>query len=228
MERVKILPLLVCAACFLFQSKTFAQLPQRPLCVSQFALVNYACAALPYTPLPPPAPPAPPAPEPDRHGHSHGHHHRRRHRHHHHQSHSQKNCCRWLKELDDESSVPQRPLCLSQLALVNYACGKLPITPVGPPPPPFTILLPDDHQHRHHHHRHRHGYRHVPKQGQVQYGNGTPAEENCCRWLNDVDDECVCDLLLHLPSFLARPLHEYTVIVDNACNVTFSCGGRKL
>uniref|UniRef100_A0A6N2MD81 Uncharacterized protein n=1 Tax=Salix viminalis TaxID=40686 RepID=A0A6N2MD81_SALVM len=70
---------------------------------------------------------------------------------------------------------PQRPLCASQIALVNYACGRTP-------------------------------------------------EENCCRWLNDVDAECVCELLVHLPPFLSKPPHEYTVKIDDSCTVSYSCG----
>ncbi|KAJ8898662.1 hypothetical protein K2173_004696 [Erythroxylum novogranatense] len=138
MERIRILPLLLCATFLVFHSKSLAQPSQRPLCASQFALVNYACAALPYMP---PSPPSPPPPEEDSHENGHGHRHRRRHRHHHHE---------------------------------------------------------------------------------------TQNEENCCRWLKELDDECVCDLLIHLPPFLSRPAHAYSIIVDDACNVTYSCGGRLI
>ncbi|CAN1352787.1 hypothetical protein LINPERPRIM_LOCUS42937 [Linum perenne] len=67
----------------------------------------------------------------------------------------------------------------------------------------------DDGEHRH---RHRHGQ--------------SPAENNCCKWVRDVDDECVCELLMRLPTFLARPFHEYTITVSEWCKVTYSCGGR--
>ncbi|XP_059663787.1 uncharacterized protein LOC132309499 [Cornus florida] len=131
--------------------------------------------------------------------------------------------------------VPTRPLCLSQISLVNHACSLLPFHPAGPPPSP-----PDDaaehghghghvHQHGHGHeqgqghghghgHRHRHGHRHEHHE--------TPVEEECCHWLNAMDDECVCDLLVHLPPFLARPAHQYSIMVDDSCTVTFQCGGR--
>lgn len=123
---------------------------------------------------------------------------------------------------------PPRPLCASQFALVNYACSmlpydaELPVTPPSPtspaippsPPPP----LPDDDELVHHRHGHRHRHQGSHKE--------TPEEERCCRWLKEVDNECVCDLLVRLPVFLARPVHEYTVIVDDSCNVTYSCSGR--
>ncbi|KAI3732409.1 hypothetical protein L1987_63614 [Smallanthus sonchifolius] len=70
-----------------------------------------------------------------------------------------------------------------------------------------------DHGHKqqhHHHHHHRH--------------RDTPVEEQCCKWLAQVDDQCVCELLVHLPPFLARPVHNYAVIIGRACNFTFSCG----
>ncbi|CAN1352782.1 hypothetical protein LINPERPRIM_LOCUS42937 [Linum perenne] len=54
----------------------------------------------------------------------------------------------------------------------------------------------------------------------------SPAENNCCKWVRDVDDECVCELLMRLPTFLARPFHEYTITVSEWCKVTYSCGGR--
>ncbi|CAL1412234.1 unnamed protein product [Linum trigynum] len=54
----------------------------------------------------------------------------------------------------------------------------------------------------------------------------SPAENNCCKWVGDVDDECVCELLFRLPTFLARPIHEYTIIVSEWCKITYSCGGR--
>lgn len=126
-----------------------------------------------------------------------------------------------------------RPLCISQFALVNHACAMLPFNPNPAPVPPS----PDEpgqshahspghgHGHGHgeghghgHSHSHRHGIRHRHQQ--------SSAEEACCRWLKEIDDECVCDLLAHLPLFLTRPSHYYTVSVDPSCSVTFSCGGR--
>lgn len=109
----------------------------------------------------------------------------------------------------------QRPLCVSQLALANYACGRLPVTPRIMRDFP-TIETKDQHRHEHEHsHRHRQGGSHESPAG------------NCCRWLYDLDDECVCDLLIRLPAFLAAPVHEYTVIIGNACKVTYQCNGRR-
>src|SRR5262249_16731796 len=88
-----------------------------------------------------------------------------------------------------------RPLSSSQITLVSYASASLPL----PPPPSLssTVFFPDDEEHRHRHrHRRRHQHRHRSSHQQ------SPAEHNCCRWLNDMDDECVCDLLAHLPIFL--------------------------
>ncbi|TQD92809.1 hypothetical protein C1H46_021584 [Malus baccata] len=153
MERVKILTLTLFAASLLYLPKMEAQPlfpPVRPLCASQFALANYACSILPFTPMPPPTPPPPPPPSPphddgqeEQHGHGHGH----------------------------------------------------------------------DHGHRHVHHRHRH---HVHE--------SIPAEDNCCRWLTQLDNQCVCELLAHLPNFLVRPAHVYSVVIGETCTVTYTCG----
>ncbi|KAJ6973088.1 hypothetical protein NC653_033428 [Populus alba x Populus x berolinensis] len=106
--------------------------------------------------------------------------------------------------------LPQRPLCVSQLALVNYACGTLLPAPPATSLPTATAALPadDDSNHGHgHRHRHSHG----------------GLEENCCRWLSDVDPECVCELLVRLPPFLSKQHHEYTVKIDDTCSVSYSC-----
>ncbi|EOX94821.1 hypothetical protein QUC31_004708 [Theobroma cacao] len=118
------------------------------------------------------------------------------------------------------SIPPPRPLCATQFALVNYACARVsffPLPPRTPPPPPPSPPSPEGQKHEHRHgHRHRH--RHVPHE--------TPDLHNCCRWLKEVDHECVCEVLVHLPVFLSRPNHDYTVIVDETCSHTFTCGGR--
>ncbi|XP_074274990.1 uncharacterized protein LOC141599019 [Silene latifolia] len=125
-----------------------------------------------------------------------------------------------------------RPLCISQFALVNHACSMLPYSPVSPPSPPpppppqapsppdspDTPCPPDDCQSRHrHHHRHRHNN-----------SPNNPTVQECCRWLKEVDTQCVCDLLVRLPVFLARPVHAYTVEVDSHCSVTYTCPGRMI
>lgn len=110
-----------------------------------------------------------------------------------------------------------RPLCASQFALVNYACAMLPFTPSSPPSPDV-----DDEGHRSHHqhghsHRHGHGHRH-------RHDNN-PQEDNCCRWAREMDSQCVCEILVHLPPFLTKPVHQYSVLIGDSCNVTYSCGG---
>lgn len=116
-------------------------------------------------------------------------------------------------------AAPQPPLCVSQFALANYACGRLPFTHVPPPSPPSPPYPPDDdndHGHRRGH-GHGHGHRH--------HHHGSPQENDCCRWVKEVDSQCVCELLLHLPPFLIKPRHEYTLVIQDSCNVTYSCGG---
>ncbi|XAR58526.1 hypothetical protein NMG60_11013957 [Bertholletia excelsa] len=116
------------------------------------------------------------------------------------------------------------PLCLSQFALANHACSLVPFSPVPPPSPP-SPSPPDDAWHGHghgHRHRHGHGHRHRHR----HHHHETAIEEDCCRWLKEMDSSCVCHLLVHLPAFLARPVHQYTVVVDEQCEVTFDCESR--
>ncbi|RID47798.1 hypothetical protein BRARA_I04364 [Brassica rapa] len=56
----------------------------------------------------------------------------------------------------------------------------------------------------------------------------TYAQQECCKWVKQMDNECVCDLLVRLPPLLAKPAHDYTVFVDESCIVTFTCGGRLI
>ncbi|KAI3773091.1 hypothetical protein L6452_04290 [Arctium lappa] len=147
-----------------------------------------------------------------------------------------------------------RPLCNFQLALANQACAYLPsslVPPPPPPPPPFATGYPtpppssehhdQSHRHRHrHHHSHAnehddgHGLNETHGHGHHRHGHGhrkhrmSPIEQQCCKWLAQVDDECVCELLGRLPPFLARPVHEYTVRVAGSCNTTYSCGAGLL
>lgn len=115
-----------------------------------------------------------------------------------------------------------RPLCASQFALVNYACGRLPFHPGVPPGPDPS---PDDdeghnnnnHQHSRHGHGHEHRHRH-------HHHHETADEDNCCRWAKEVDNQCVCELLLRLPPFLVRPLHQYSLLIGDDCEITYSCG----
>ncbi|CAI8614168.1 unnamed protein product [Vicia faba] len=130
-----------------------------------------------------------------------------------------------------------RPLCPSQFALVNYACGRLPFRPGAPPGPPPAPPSPDDdggdddgandegYGNNHHEHEHRHGHGHSHRHGHKHRHHLTQEEENCCRWAREVDSQCVCELLVRLPPFLIRPLHIYTLTIGEDCQITYSCGG---
>ncbi|CAL1362029.1 unnamed protein product [Linum trigynum] len=129
------------------------------------------------------------------------------------------------------------PLCASQFSLANYACGSLPFMQLPPPSslPPATLSMksssnppppptsptsspspPGQGRGRHRHGRGHHHHHRTP----------SPAEQNCCRWLKELDGECVCDVLVRLPPFLAKPSHKYTLYVNGACVITYSCSGR--
>ncbi|KAG8097406.1 hypothetical protein GUJ93_ZPchr0013g35417 [Zizania palustris] len=51
------------------------------------------------------------------------------------------------------------------------------------------------------------------------------AYRDCCRWLQEVSKDCVCDALLRLPPFLVKPQHTYVVRVGRTCQITYRCGG---
>ncbi|KAJ6686788.1 hypothetical protein OIU79_016525 [Salix purpurea] len=99
-----------------------------------------------------------------------------------------------------------------KLALVNYACGSLLPAPPATASLPATAVFPADDDNSHGH-GHRHGHSH-----------GGAQENNCCRWLNDLDEECACELLVRLPPFLSKPRHEYTIKIDDSCSVSYACG----
>ena len=148
--------------------------------------------------------------------------------------------------------IAPRPLCASQFALASHACAFLPYVPSpSPSPPPPSLIERHDslkhqlshdrkheheheheHQHEHeqeheheHEHEHKDGHRHEHRHR--RHGHTmTPVEASCCHWLGTIDSECVCDLLVYLPPFLSRPVHEYTVSVKDSCNVTFQCASR--
>ncbi|KAL9239220.1 hypothetical protein vseg_013560 [Gypsophila vaccaria] len=120
-----------------------------------------------------------------------------------------------------------RPLCLTQFSLVYYACNSIPYSPIlppSPPPPPPPLdsptaegpCPPTDGHRRRRHRRHRHS------------SSPNHAVDECCRWLKALDAQCVCDLLVRLPVFLAKPVHAYTVDVNSNCNVTYRCPSRVL
>ncbi|KAF5204555.1 hypothetical protein FRX31_005859 [Thalictrum thalictroides] len=126
-----------------------------------------------------------------------------------------------------------RPLCLSQFALVNQACSSLPInvspvTPVVGAPPDDTDEPnePDQkgaanghEQHRREHHEHHRRHRHH------RHHENSKVAENCCRWLKNLDDACVCELLFRLPPFLRRHSHSYVISLGEDCVVSYKCDG---
>ncbi|TYH57372.1 hypothetical protein ES332_D08G084800v1 [Gossypium tomentosum] len=126
------------------------------------------------------------------------------------------------------------PLCTSQLMIVNYACGTVPLVPS-----PFLSSNTPDVGNENgngtwssqrdgngiengvgeggNKHRHRHRHRHKEMTHEQNY---------CCRWMQILERDCVCDILAHLPLFLSWHLHHHTILVGEACKVTFTCGGR--
>ncbi|XP_074368311.1 uncharacterized protein LOC141708540 [Apium graveolens] len=141
-------------------------------------------------------------------------------------------CQIWLQPpVSPLPPIQPTPLCASQFALANHACAMLPYIPIPPPSPPIVrdtsppvtsdSDAPESSPTPSHRHRHRHSHSHsnpLPHQ--------TPVAQECCRWLQQIDSGCVCDLLVRLPVFLAKPVHQYTVTVDRSCAVTYSCSGR--
>ncbi|GAA0175695.1 hypothetical protein LIER_28818 [Lithospermum erythrorhizon] len=138
-----------------------------------------------------------------------------------------------LQQFSSPDYVP-RPLCQSQFILVNHACIPLPYSPGNPitppdgpsdsPPSPSSPASPEDPLEYLTRNRRQRQRQEAPPQEEPP--QESPVEQECCRWLKAVDTECVCDLLVHLPTFLSRPVHEYSVIVDETCNVTFACPSR--
>ncbi|XVE77758.1 hypothetical protein DITRI_Ditri13aG0088400 [Diplodiscus trichospermus] len=122
-----------------------------------------------------------------------------------------------LPLMPGQISTP-RSYCASQFSLANYACSRVPLVPFPPPiPPPAESGHGNGHRQGH---KHRHRHRHRDRVSE------TPEQSNCCQWLKTVDVECVCEILVHMPAFLSRPNHRYTVVVDETCSLTFSCRGR--
>ncbi|XP_058083919.1 uncharacterized protein LOC131231661 [Magnolia sinica] len=75
--------------------------------------------------------------------------------------------------------------------------------------------------HHGHHHRSQHGHHRSGK----KHAHHRRVDRNCCRWLKELDDRCVCQVLLRLPNFLSVPDHAYTVEVGSECKVTYKCEG---
>jgi hypothetical protein len=69
-----------------------------------------------------------------------------------------------------------------------------------------------DHDHDHDDHEHHHD-------------EELRAYRDCCRWLQEVQKDCVCEALLRLPPFLVKPQHKYVVRVGRTCRIVYRCGG---
>ncbi|XP_013603813.1 PREDICTED: histone-lysine N-methyltransferase set1-like [Brassica oleracea var. oleracea] len=194
--------------------------PPRPLCASQYALANYACSRLPMNTVPLPSPIAPPPPPifpPPDHDHDHDHDHDDDHDHdhdgddhdhhdhdhddddHHHNHHDHDHDHNRDHDHDHNNHGHDHD--------------------------------DDDHDHHHHNdnsHRRHHRRRHHHHHHHHRHREETYAQQECCKWVKQMDNECVCDLLVRLPPLLAKPAHNYTVFVDESCIVTFTCGGRLI
>ncbi|XP_052184127.1 uncharacterized protein LOC127796167 [Diospyros lotus] len=113
------------------------------------------------------------------------------------------------------------PLCMSQFTLANHACLSLPqrqrfasvsLAAAAPPsasPPEVEEEEAGD------------------ESGEMlRLERESREEDDCCKWVKAVDSDCICDMLVRLPAFLSRLAHDYTVAVDETCNVTYQCPGK--
>ncbi|CAN6899801.1 unnamed protein product [Brassica oleracea] len=214
-ERLSILLLALSSSSFT-RGQTIVHIPPpRPLCASQYALANYACSRLPMNTVPLPSPIAPPPPPifpPPDHDHDHDHdddhdhdHDGDDHDHDHdgddHDHHDDDDHHHNHHDHDHDHN--------------NHGHDH----------------DDDDHDHHHHNdnsHRRHHRRRHHHHHHHHRHREETYAQQECCKWVKQMDNECVCDLLVRLPPLLAKPAHNYTVFVDESCIVTFTCGGRLI
>ncbi|KAF3340677.1 sarcoplasmic reticulum histidine-rich calcium-binding protein-like protein [Carex littledalei] len=70
----------------------------------------------------------------------------------------------------------------------------------------------------HHHRRRKH-------KGKKKRHHESSANKECCRWLQEVDNDCVCEVLLKLPPFLVKPKHKFMVRVGRTCRLSYNCPG---
>ncbi|WCJ21503.1 Tetratricopeptide repeat (TPR)-like superfamily protein [Euphorbia peplus] len=84
---------------------------------------------------------------------------------------------------------------------------------------------------RHNNHRHEHENEHGSShrnRHRRHVGHHRASEDECCKWLTELDDICVCNLLVRLPPFLSRLQHKYSIRVGNTCKVSYQCEGRNI
>ncbi|KAG5567603.1 hypothetical protein RHGRI_002968 [Rhododendron griersonianum] len=165
--------------------------PSGPLCLSQFALVNHACARVLLQPLNPPSP---------------------------------QESLATTSSAPPPLSPPSSPLPPSPLP-PSPPSSPLPPPPSPPSPPssplPPSPLPPSPHNGTRRGHRHRHRHERAKRQGHPE----SLDEEHCCQWMQVLDAECVCNLLVHLPSILLRLTHNYTVVLSESCHISYQCEG---
>ncbi|CAI0395317.1 unnamed protein product [Linum tenue] len=188
--------------------KLDAERRRLPLCASQFSLANYACGTLPFMQLPPPSSIPPPTPseilfhlaatKDDSHGRDPTT-----------GSREGGGALGGSDDHDDDQQKQQHRRHRNHRSPSSHHDGA----------------RRDRHKHRRG--RHRNGHRGSRHDHEGDQRTASPAEANCCKWVGAVDDECVCELLFRLPTFLARPIHEYTIIVSEWCKITYTCGGRS-
>ncbi|KAF2594165.1 hypothetical protein F2Q70_00044302 [Brassica cretica] len=191
--------------------------PPRPLCASQYALANYACSRLPMntvplpSPIAPPSPPIFPPPPPPHHDHDHDDEHDHEHDHgdHHDDDHDHDEDDHDDHDHDHDDHDHDH----------DHDHNDHDHNRDHDHDHDDDNHHDNNHNHRRHHHHHHHHQRHREE---------TFAQQECCKWLKQMDNECVCDLLVRLPPLLAKPAHNYTVFVDESCIVTYTCGGRLM
>ncbi|GER39234.1 AAA ATPase containing von Willebrand factor typeA [Striga asiatica] len=132
--------------------------------------------------------------------------------------------CYWPPHRPTPTEDPFTSFCNTQFQLANRACALVTFSSVG--------LPHHHHRHRHHHgHGHHHNHHDHDKQEVHQHLMHTETEnalveEECCRWLKEVDNDCACSVFVHLPTFLAKPPHNYSLVVNDECEVSFQCSPR--
>ncbi|XP_078159036.1 tetratricopeptide repeat (TPR)-like superfamily protein [Carex rostrata] len=63
------------------------------------------------------------------------------------------------------------------------------------------------------------------RKGKKKRHHESSANKECCRWLQEVDNDCVCEVLLKLPPFLVKPKHNFMVRVGRTCRLSYNCPG---
>ncbi|XP_010942492.1 uncharacterized protein [Elaeis guineensis] len=126
----------------------------------------------------------------------------------------------------DLSFAQLRPLCLSQFALANQACVVLPTEEVSRDSSLAKLQEEDEYDDDEHedHHGHGHGRGRGHRHGRG-HGEEPRVNTDCCRWLAEVDEACVCEALLRMPPFFIKAKHTYIIKVGKTCKHEYNCRG---